>query len=84
MIWAWIVRFAGGLIPFIGKPFGEWFGKILWVVCIISAYMLVYHWLTPPKHQTTVQAGGTVNYITYKSTFGCSRFPVKTVETVKK
>ena len=33
-MWAWVIRFAGGLIPG-QKPFGEWIGKILYVVAIV-------------------------------------------------
>ena len=35
-IGSWLLRFIGGILPTGQKPFGEWLGKILWVVLIFA------------------------------------------------
>jgi hypothetical protein len=73
VMWAWVVKFLGGFIPFLTKPFGEWLGKILWVVAIIIIFNVAMNKLFPPKPNTINVAG---NYIAEGkgdvAHFGCS------------
>jgi hypothetical protein len=66
----WLLNFLSGFLP-LGvnssgqqKSFGEWLGKILWVVGIIILFSLatnIWDKFFPPrpKMTTTIQSGGT-------------------------
>lgn len=75
-MWAWIVRLIGGWIP-IEKPFGEWLGKILWVVGIVLAVLIVWNKFTSPTTTNNQRAEGIYNdYEQPKATFGCATVKV--------
>lgn len=61
-MWAWIVRFASGLLPG-QKPWGEYFGKILWVVAIVLIMGIgtnLFEKFFPTKPPVTnIGSGGT-------------------------
>lgn len=84
-LWGWIIKLAGGFIPFLTKPFGEWLGKILWVVGIVlSMYFAkkgIDKLFPPPASQVTqVQSGGQSFDIDYnfpkQPIFGCNSVKV--------
>lgn len=61
IMWAWAIRFLGGLIPG-QKPFGEYIGKILYVVAIILFVSLatnVWERLFPRKPDTQIGTVGS-------------------------
>jgi hypothetical protein len=77
-MWAWIVRLIGGWIP-IEKPFGEWLGKIIWVVGIVLVVLVIWNKFTAPTTTNNQKAEGIYNdYEQPKATFGCA-----TVKTYK-
>lgn len=51
----WFVHFIGGLLPWVTKPFGEWFGKILFYGVIIAIALTVYHKVFEPKSVTKIE-----------------------------
>ena len=51
----WILKFLGGLIPWVSKPFGEWFGKILFYTIISTLVLLAFNRLFPTKPTTTIE-----------------------------
>jgi hypothetical protein len=68
-MWAWIVKLVSGWLP-IGtnssgdkKSFGEWAGKLCWVVGIVVACMafqsVVEHFFPSKPNVTTIGQGGT-------------------------
>jgi len=61
-MWAWVVKLIGGWLPTGTKPFGEWIGKIIWVVGIVLMVSLVTNvWekFFPRKPDTTIGTVGT-------------------------
>ena len=62
-MWAWLVKLIGGWLPTGTKPFGEWIGKIIWVVGIILLVSMatnVFEKLFPAKpQQINVGQGGS-------------------------
>lgn len=40
-LWQWFVRFIGGFIPFVTKPFPEWAGKVGWVLGMFLIFNFV-------------------------------------------
>jgi len=54
-MWAWVIRLAGGFIPGLTKPFGEWIGKIIWVAVWIVIALTVYHKIFEPKTVTKIE-----------------------------
>lgn len=75
-MWNWIVRFLGGIIPG-QKPFGEWIGKILYVVVIVLGMSLVTNLWDKffPQKPNVINVAG--NYTSTQSEpmvahFGCS------------
>ena len=79
-MWAWIIRLVGGWIPLPGggKPFGEYAGKIIWVVGIVLLVLILWNKFTAPTTNQTVQRGGyaITNNNSPKSTFGCASLRV--------
>lgn len=84
-MWTWIVRLVGGWLPIGTKPFGEYIGKILWVVGIVVALYFAKSGIDKlfQDRQTTnqtVSAGGVANTITHNypqpRMFGCSNVKV--------
>ena len=60
-MWTWLGRFLGGLVPG-QKPFGEWIGKILYVVVIVLFVSLatnIWDKFFPPKPNTNIGTVGT-------------------------
>lgn len=54
----WFVKLLGGWFPFITKPFGEWLGKIIWVVGIVLLISLatnVWDKFFPPTPDTQIE-----------------------------
>jgi len=51
----WIIRFLGGFIPWVHKPFGEWLGKILFYAIISLLAMSVYNKVFPTKPTTAIE-----------------------------
>jgi hypothetical protein len=49
------VKFAGGFLPFLTKPFGEWFGKMLFYVIVSSTVLLVAGKIFPTKPTTVIE-----------------------------
>jgi hypothetical protein len=50
----WFVKFLGGFLPFITKPFGEWLGKMLFSIIISSTVLLVAGKIFPAKPTTAI------------------------------
>ncbi len=60
-MWVWLVKLIGGWLPTGTKPFGEWLGKILWVVGIILMVSLatnLFEKVIPSKPDVTIGQGG--------------------------
>jgi hypothetical protein len=92
-MWAWVLKLISGWLP-IGqnstggsKPFGEWLGKIVWVVGIVVAVMfassLLEHFFPSKPNVTTIGQGGVQNVYNEPrdvAAFGCNawRMYVKT------
>lgn len=58
-MWQWVLKFLSGVIPG-QKPFGEWSGKILWVVLIFTmctGFINVWERFFPPKPNVINVAG---------------------------
>lgn len=82
---SWLIKLIGGWLPIGTKPFGEYVGKIIWVVGIVVALYFAKQGidkLFSPAQQTrqTVQSGGVANTITHNypqpRMFGCSSVKV--------
>ena len=54
-IGVWTIKFLGGLLPFITKGFGEWFGKMLFYAVITFAMMWVWGKVFPSKPTTKIE-----------------------------
>lgn len=78
-MWPWLLSLVSGWLPIglnsEGKPkaFGEWAGKIIWVVGIVLAVLIVWNRFTRSTTDTRQNAEEIVNN-TYspKATFGCA------------
>ena len=51
----WFLKFVGGLLPGINKSFGEWFGKMLFYIIIVTSIMMVYNRIFPTKPTTSIE-----------------------------
>jgi hypothetical protein len=51
----WFVKFIGGFLPWVTKPFGEWFGKLLFYAIISTLMMMAYNRIFPTKPTTTIE-----------------------------
>lgn len=51
----WFLKFVGGLLPGINKSFGEWFGKMLFYIIIVTSIMMVYNRIFPTKPTTAIE-----------------------------
>ena len=71
---AWFVKFLGGFLPFITKPFPEWLGKVLWCSGIALLVCITWNKFTKPTTLTEQKAEKIVNYTdSRKVMFGCMR-----------
>uniref|UniRef100_A0A6M3LU28 Uncharacterized protein n=1 Tax=viral metagenome TaxID=1070528 RepID=A0A6M3LU28_9ZZZZ len=64
-MWVWLVKLIGGWLPTGTKPFGEWIGKIIWVVGIVLLVSLgtnVFEKLFPAK-PTQINLGQGSTYV---------------------
>lgn len=52
---AWILKFLGGLIPWVSKPFSEWFGKILFYGLLFFVFTTAWNKFIEPKNVTKVE-----------------------------
>ena len=84
-MWSWIVRLLGGWIPLDpSKSFGEFTGKIIWVVGIVLVVLILWNKFTSPTTTNNQKADGIYNdYEQPKATFGCATVKVYKVFNAK-
>jgi hypothetical protein len=51
----WLIKFIGGLIPWVSKPFSEWFGKMLFYAIITFVMMWMWGRVFPTKPTTKIE-----------------------------
>lgn len=78
-MWDWIVKLISGWIPTGQKPFGEWLGKIVWVIGIVlmvslctNVWQALMDRFFPPKPNVINVSGDYIQEKPDVMNFGCS------------